>query len=150
MCIAYWHTESSCLIRRCVVIRKKSAKLNLKIIGAAKFGPCCLLAQGASLSPSITQKTNSNQRRIICCVFPIHVFMGTLPKDFALLGGHGNMLKIKTTAKLNSKQTSIARVRDIFWMYATVLIPLGSHYRLPLKDPKEEILMLKLRTESRL
>jgi hypothetical protein len=57
--------------------------------------------------------------------------MGTLPKDCALLGGNGNILKIKTTAKLNSKQTSIAAVRNIFRMYATFLTPLGSHYRLP-------------------
>jgi hypothetical protein len=71
--------------------------------------------------------------------------MGTLPKDCVILGGNGNILKIKTTAKLNSKQTSIATVRDIYRMYATFLTPLGSHYRLPLKDPKEEILMLKLR-----
>ncbi len=42
-------------------------------------------------------------------------------------------LKIKTTAKLNSKQTSIAVVRDIYRMYATFLTPLSSHYRLPLK-----------------
>ncbi len=59
--------------------------------------------------------------------------MGTLPKDCAFLGGNGNILKIKTTAKLNSKQTSIAAVRDIYRMYATFLTPLGSYYRLPLR-----------------
>jgi hypothetical protein len=32
--------------------------------------------------------------------------------DCALLGGNGNTLKLKTTAKLNSKQTSIATVPD--------------------------------------
>jgi hypothetical protein len=40
----------------------------------------------------------------------LFLFMGTLPKDCALLGGKGNILKIKTTAKLNSKQTSITAV----------------------------------------
>jgi hypothetical protein len=42
------------------------------------------------------------------------LFMGTLPKDCALLGGNENTLKIKTTAKLNSKQTSIATVLDLY------------------------------------
>ncbi len=88
----------------------------------SKLRPCCLLAQGAS---PIIQKKNSNRSRIIWCVFPIH-------GDIALLGGNGNTLKIKTTAKLNSKQTSIATVRDLYWMYATFLTPLGSHYNLPL------------------
>jgi hypothetical protein len=41
-----------------------------------------------------------------------------------LLGGNGNALKITTTAKLNSKQTSVATVRDLYQMYdATFLTP---------------------------
>jgi hypothetical protein len=60
------------------------------------------------------------------------LFMGTSPKDCALLGGNGNTLKLKTTTKLNSKQTSIATVPDPYRMYATFLAPLGFHYRLPL------------------
>jgi hypothetical protein len=41
--------------------------------------------------------------------------MGASTKDCALLGGNGNTLKMKMTAKINSKQISI-----------TFLIPLGS------------------------
>jgi hypothetical protein len=43
--------------------------------------------------------------------------MGTLPKDCALLGGNGNTLKLKTTAKLNSKQTSIVTIPDGLMIY---------------------------------
>jgi hypothetical protein len=70
--------------------------------------------------------------------------MGTLPKDCALLGGNGNILKIKMQSKLNSKQTSIATVRDIYRLYATFLTPLGSQYRLgaaSLKVHKHEIFL---------
>ncbi len=52
--------------------KKKINEIKFEYYRRSKFGPCCLLAQGASLFPSITQKTNSNQRRIVCCVFPIH------------------------------------------------------------------------------
>jgi hypothetical protein len=55
--------------------------------------------------------------------------MGASPKDCAVLGGNGNTLKIKRTAKINSKQTSIPTVRDLYRMYAPFLTPLGSHYR---------------------
>jgi hypothetical protein len=44
-----------------------------------------------------------------------------------------NTLKLRTTAKLKDKRTSIATVRGLYRMYATFPIPLGSHYRLPLK-----------------
>jgi hypothetical protein len=57
---------------RCAVNRKKIREIKLENYISSKFRPCFLLAQGASLSPSITQKTNSNQRRIICCVLLIH------------------------------------------------------------------------------
>jgi hypothetical protein len=59
--------------------------------------------------------------------------MGTWPKNCGLLGGNGNTLKLKTTAKLKDKRTSIAAVRGLYRMYATFPTPLGSHYRLPLK-----------------
>ncbi len=54
--------------------KKKIREIKFENYRRSKFGLCyCfLLAQFASLSPSITQKTNLNQRRIICCVFPIH------------------------------------------------------------------------------
>ncbi len=43
------------------------------------------------------------------------------PKDCALFGGNGKTLKLKTAAKLNSKHTPIATVRDLYRMYATFL-----------------------------
>jgi hypothetical protein len=51
---------------------KKIREIKFENYRRNKFRPCCLLAQGTCLSPSITQKTNSNRRRIICCVFPFH------------------------------------------------------------------------------
>jgi hypothetical protein len=66
------------------------------------------------------------------------LFMGTSPKDYALLGGNGNTLKLKTTAKISSKQTSIATALDIHRMYATFLTPLGSHYRLPFGSYRQQ------------
>jgi len=63
------------------------------------------------------------------------LFMGTSSKNCGLLGENGNTLKIKTTAKLKDKRTSIATVRGLYRMYATFPIPLGSHYRLPLMWP---------------
>jgi hypothetical protein len=47
------------------------------------------------------------------------LFMGTSPKNCGLLGGNGNKLKLKTTAKLKDKRTSIATVRGLVRMYAT-------------------------------
>jgi hypothetical protein len=38
------------------------------------------------------------------------LFMGTSPKNCGLLGGKGNTLKLKVTAKLKDKRTSIATV----------------------------------------
>ncbi len=57
----------NCLLTHRIILRyqvirgeqkKNSAKLNFENYRRCKFGPCCLLVQGASLSPSITQKTN--------------------------------------------------------------------------------------------
>ncbi len=39
-----------------------------------------------------------------------------------------NIFKLKTTAKLKDKRTSIATVRGLYRMYATFPTPLGSHY----------------------
>jgi hypothetical protein len=55
-------------------------------------------------------------------------------KIVVLLGRNGNTLKVKTTAKLNDKRTSIATVRGLYRMYATFTTPLGSHYRLLFYD----------------
>jgi hypothetical protein len=60
--------------------------------------------------------------------------MGTSPKNCGLLGGNGNTFKLKTTAKLKDKRTSIATVRGLYRMYATFPTSLGSHYRQPLKQ----------------
>jgi hypothetical protein len=41
------------------------------------------------------------------------LFVGTSPKDCALLGRNRNSLKLKMTAKLNSRQTLIAMAQDL-------------------------------------
>jgi hypothetical protein len=93
----------------------------------------CIVRQdigaGISIFDSYLAFLNQIQNKQVLAFF---LFMGTSPKDCALLGGKENTLKLKTTAKLNSKQTSIATVRDLYRMYATFLTPFGSHYRLPL------------------
>ncbi len=97
--------NAHCLLTHRIVLRYQAMRGEQeKNYRRSKFRPCCLLAQGAS---PITQKTNENRSRIILCVFPIH-------GGIALLGGNGNTLKIKTTTKVNSKQTSIATVRDLY------------------------------------
>jgi hypothetical protein len=53
-------------------------------------------------------------------------------EGWALLGGTGNRLKPKTTAKLNNKQTSITTVQDLPLTFATFPAPLLSHSRLHL------------------
>ncbi len=95
---------------------KKILKIKFENYTSSKFGPGCLLAQGALL------------RKYIGAFF---LFKGISSKDCALLGG--NTLELKMTAKINSKQTSIATVPDLYRMYATFLTPLGS-IRIPLKE----------------
>jgi hypothetical protein len=73
-----------------------------------------VLAQGASLSPSVTQKTKFKLAANSLLRFSYSWGHFLKSKDCALLGGNGNTLKIKTTAKLSSKQTSIATVRDLY------------------------------------
>jgi hypothetical protein len=58
------------------------------------------------------------------------LFMGTSPINFGLLGGNGNTLKSKTTAKLIEKRTSIAAVRAKLGQIDTFLTHLFSHCRL--------------------
>ncbi len=62
------------------------------------------------------------------------VFMGTSPKDCALLSGNGNTLKLETTSKLKDTQTVIATVRDLLRTFATFPAPLLSHCKLPLSS----------------
>jgi hypothetical protein len=47
-------------------------------------------------------KNYSKRGRTICCVLPIPG--DTSPKNSVLLGGNGNTLKLKTTAKLKVKE----------------------------------------------
>jgi hypothetical protein len=61
------------------------------------------------------------------------LLMGTLPINFGLLGGNGNILKLEMTTKLKDKQTLIATVRDLLRTFATFPAPLLSHCRLPLR-----------------
>jgi hypothetical protein len=107
------------------VNRKKICE-NLEIIDAANSDrvanwPCYL-------SP-LHRKPIQNGGKQFAAFF---LFMETSPKYCAVLGGNGNTLKLKTTAKLSSKKTSIATVRDLYQMYATFLTPLGTQYRLRL------------------
>jgi hypothetical protein len=68
------------------------------------------------------------------------LFMGISPKNCGLLGGKGNTLKLKKTTKLKNKRTSIATVQGLYRRYATFSDPSnGSHYRLPLKAHKINI-----------
>jgi hypothetical protein len=80
-----------------------------------KFIPSCLLAQGALLRqiaqnyPSLdldflNKIQNGGEQYSAFCLF-----MGTSPKNCGLLGRNGNTLKLKMTAKLKDKRTSIAR-----------------------------------------
>ncbi len=57
----------------------------------------------------VTKEKKNMRRAAAFCLF-----MGTSPINIGLLGGNGNTLKSKTTAKLREKRTSIAAVRDIF------------------------------------
>jgi hypothetical protein len=86
-------------------------------------------------STSITQKNIKyvqQGRTIFFAAFCL--FMEKSPKNCGLLGRNRNTLKLKTTAKLKDKRTSITTVRGLYRMYATFRTPLGSHYRLPLNS----------------
>ncbi len=78
------------------------------------------------------QKRKKNMRRAATFC----LFMRTSPINFDLLGGNGNTLKSKTTAKLREKRISLAAVRDILWTFGTFLTSLLSRYRLPLRNHK--------------
>ncbi len=114
------------------VNRKKIREIKFENYRRSKFGPCCLLAQGAYLYISLhyTENKFKSEALIICCIFPIH---GDIAKDCALLGGNGNTWKIKTTAKLNSKKPPSPRSVTYTECMPPFLTPLGSHYRLPLR-----------------
>jgi hypothetical protein len=90
--------------------------------------PSLLPSQSSSLSlsPCITQATKLIQKGdkqfdAFC------LFIGTLPKNCALLGGNGNTLKLKTATKVKIKLKSIATVRDLLRTFATFPAPLFSH-----------------------
>ncbi len=138
---AHWRTESSCITRRCGANRKKIREIKFGNYEHSKFVPSCLLAQGVLLRqyigagipifrfrfPYYCNIQNGGEQFAAICLF-----MGTSPKNCGLLGGNRNTLKLKTTAKLKDKRTSIATVRGPYRMYATLPTPFGSHYRLPL------------------
>ncbi len=64
----------------------------------------------------IKQSQNGGEQFAAFCLF-----MGTSPKNCALLGRNGKTLILKTSEKLNNKQTSIATVRELYQIYATFL-----------------------------
>jgi hypothetical protein len=66
-------------------------------------------------------------------VFPVFPpskaqFLGDASDDFAIIGGAGNSLKSKTTAKVKNKQSSIATVRDLLRTFAIFPAALLSRY----------------------
>ncbi len=75
------------------------------------------IGAGISIFDSYLAILNQMQNKQLLAFF---LFLGTSPKDCAFLGGKENTLKLKTTAKLNRTQTSIATVRDLYRMYATL------------------------------
>jgi hypothetical protein len=109
MRIAYWRTESVCVIRRGVANIKKISGITYR---CCKFGPYYLLAQDESLPQYIGAADFFHslwrQQFAAFCLY-----VRTLPIDFALLGRKRKYIKSKTTAKLREKRTSIAAVRDI-------------------------------------
>ncbi len=130
----------ACVPRRCGgKPKKKSGEQKFGNYARSKFWPRCLMAQGALLRQYIgagipicrfkflNKIQNGGEQFAVFCLF-----MGTSPKKYGLLGGNGNTLKLKTTAKLKDKRTSIATVRGLYRKYATFPTPLGTHYRLPL------------------
>jgi hypothetical protein len=139
---AYWRNKSSCVIRRCAATRKKIREIKFENYRRCKFGPHYLLAQGCIVA-SINWRSASmpvlsssadlfhspwwQQFTVFC------LFVRTLPIDFALLGRKRKYIKIKTTAKLKAKRTSIPTIWYLCRTYGTFPTPLGSHYRLPLK-----------------
>ena len=140
---AYWRNESSCVIRRCAATRKKIREIKFENYRRCKFGPHYLLAQGYIVA-SINWRSASmpifsssaglfhspwRQQFAAFCLF-----VRTLPIAFALMGRKRKYIKIKTTAKLKAKRTSIATIWYLCRTYATFPTPLGSHYRLPLKS----------------
>ena len=139
---AYWRNESSCVIRRCAATRKKIREIKFENYRRCKFGPHYLLAQGCIVA-SINWRSESMpilsssadlfhspwwQFAAFC------LFVRTLPIDFALLGRKRKSIKIKTTAKLKAKRTSIATIWYLCRTYATFPTLLFSHYRLPLRN----------------
>jgi hypothetical protein len=65
-------------------------------------------------NPSITQKKTKNIQNGGEQFAAFCLFIGTSPKNCGLLGGNGNTLKLKTTAKLKDKRASIATVRGLY------------------------------------
>jgi hypothetical protein len=131
--------------------KKKIREIKFENYRRCKFGPHYLLAQGYIVA-SINWRSASmpifsssadlfhfpwRQQFAAFCLF-----VRTLPIDFALLGRKRKYIKIKTTAKLKAKRTSIATIWYLCQTYATFPTPLGSHYRLPLKgDLSNDIIL---------
>ncbi len=127
-CTAYWRTESSCVSRRCAANRKKIQRNKLGNYRRCKFGvgAHCLLAQDSSVRqkkyigaaqvhPILNSSAdffNSLWRRTIHTVLSIH---GDIAETLCFNLRKGKYIKIKTTDKLNVKQTSIAKVRDLIY-----------------------------------
>jgi hypothetical protein len=66
-------------------------------------------------------------------IVAFRLFGRTLPIHFAFLEQKRKYVKLKTTAKLIEKQTSIAEVRAKLGQIGIFLTPVLSHCQLPLK-----------------
>ncbi len=135
MRIAYWRTESVCVIRRCVGNRKKIREIKFGNYRHCQFWPHPLLAKDASLHQyigaaqiylslmiqqiSFTLYGDNNSPRL-----PIRQ---DITNWFCFTGAETEIHKIKDDSKIKRDKN----IRDILWTFGTFLL---SRYRLPLND----------------
>ncbi len=107
---AYWRTESSCVIRRCAVNRKKNREIKFGNYRRCKFGPHCLLAQQASLrqyigTAQVYQSLILQQISwtLLCRVLPIRQDI-TCTYWFCFTEAETEMHKIKDDSKINREK----------------------------------------------
>jgi hypothetical protein len=99
--------------------KKKIHEIKFENYRRCKFGPHYLLAQGCIVASinwrSASMPILSSSADLFHSPWRqqfrrVWLFVRTLPIDFALLGRKRKNIKIKTTAKLKAKRTSIAMI----------------------------------------
>ncbi len=105
--IAYWRTESFCVIRQSGVNRKKAREILTGYYRRYNIVARCLMAQGASLRKYISASSDIPSlvlrllfKKMLQVFAAFCLFVRTLPIHFALLGRKRKYIKSKTTAKL--------------------------------------------------